>query len=137
MSSAIITGWWNGEVVHDKWNMADRTLAGDLEGPAAGPLRFQGYGDPVFYRNIRLVEGSASVKPRVRKSLGWEDLDDNGRSFGISRADGRSVASAFNRSGPPIEGSESDFHAPPASGFYFIPGPDGIRGEYVFKGRNL
>jgi hypothetical protein len=120
-SKAVITVRWNGEVVHDKWNMADRTLAGDPEGPAAGPLRFQGYGDPVFYRNIWLVEGAAPVKPRVRKSTGRAVRGEDGGSFVMTRADGKSV---------------SDSRARPASGFYFLSGPEGIRGEYVLKERD-
>ena len=76
---------WNGIVVHDKRILAYSTLLGDPQGPSPGPLRFQAYGDPVFYRNIWITDGITAVKPRqsqkkngltmTKDLLGWARLD--------------------------------------------------------------
>jgi hypothetical protein len=69
--SARITLLHNGVRVHDNKPFLDRTVAGDFEGPADGPHRIQGYGHPVLFRNIWIVErpdGSPVLpKPKIRQ----------------------------------------------------------------------
>lgn len=58
----------NGVLIHDDRILAYPTLAGDPLGPDPGPLRFQGYGDSVLYRNIWVIErtGTSVRAPRIR-----------------------------------------------------------------------
>jgi 3-keto-disaccharide hydrolase len=79
----------NGEPVQDKRDMLNRTLAGEPEGAAAGPLRFQAYDSPVFYRNIWIIEGASALRPRPigRRAGGNRDP----RPERAARADGRVV----------------------------------------------
>jgi hypothetical protein len=56
VKNAVITVKLNGVVVHDNYEITDKTGAGQPEGPTAGPILLQGHGNPVFYRNIWVVE---------------------------------------------------------------------------------
>lgn len=53
---AIITVKHNGVVIHDKYEIKNKTGGGKPEGPEPGGIQLQGHGNPVFYRNIWLVE---------------------------------------------------------------------------------
>jgi hypothetical protein len=68
LAPAIVTVRWNGEAVLDHKTLIYSSLLGDVWGPAPGPLRFQAYGDPVYYRNIWITEGTAAVRPRPEVS---------------------------------------------------------------------
>lgn len=53
---AIITVKQNGVTIHDKYAIKDKTGGGKPEGPGGGPIQLQGHGNPVFYRNVWVVE---------------------------------------------------------------------------------
>jgi 3-keto-disaccharide hydrolase len=53
---AIVTVKHNGVTIHDKYELKDKTGGGEPEGPSGGPIQLQGHGNPVFYRNVWLVE---------------------------------------------------------------------------------
>jgi hypothetical protein len=54
---AVLTVRHNGVLVQDKVEVSKATQsAGRSEGPDAGPIQLQNHGDPVFYRNIWIVE---------------------------------------------------------------------------------
>lgn len=55
-ANAVITVRHNGVVIHDAQTLVNKTGAGRKEGPNPGPIWLQGHGNPVFYRNIWLVE---------------------------------------------------------------------------------
>ena len=55
-ANAIITVRHNGVVIQDALEIKGATGGGDKELPTAGPLKFQDHGNPVFYRNIWVVE---------------------------------------------------------------------------------
>ena len=54
--NAIATVRHNGVVIHDKFEINGTTGGGQPEGPAPGPIQLQGHGNPVFYRNVWVVE---------------------------------------------------------------------------------
>ena len=54
--NALISVRHNGVVIHDALTLKNKTGAGRKEGPAPGPIYLQGHGNPVFYRNIWIVE---------------------------------------------------------------------------------
>jgi hypothetical protein len=54
--NAVITVKLNGVAVHDKRELKSKTGAGKAESPEPGPIQLQGHGNPVFYRNIWIVE---------------------------------------------------------------------------------
>ena len=54
--NALISVRHNGVVIHDALALKNKTGAGRKEGPAPGPIYLQGHGNPVFYRNIWIVE---------------------------------------------------------------------------------
>ncbi len=56
IKNAVVTVKQNGVVVQDKLELRNSTGGGQKEGPSAGPIQLQGHGNPVFYRNIWLVE---------------------------------------------------------------------------------
>lgn len=90
--AANLTVLHNGEPVQDKRDMLNRTLAGDLEGADAGPLRFQAYDSPVFYRNIWMTEGASALRPRRFRDRTGADRDRDRGPQRAARADGRTVA---------------------------------------------
>jgi hypothetical protein len=53
---AVITVKHNGVVIHDKYEIKNKTGGGKAEGPEPGPLQLQGHGNPVFYRNLWVVD---------------------------------------------------------------------------------
>ncbi|MDB5294824.1 MAG: hypothetical protein JWO31_807 [Phycisphaerales bacterium] len=53
---AEITVTLNGVTVHDHRDVKAKTGAGKAEGAEPGPILLQGHGNPVFYRNIWIVE---------------------------------------------------------------------------------
>lgn len=116
-SPAIVTARWNGQTIQDARGMLNHTLAGDLEGAAAGPLRFQGYGDPVYYRNIWVTEGASSVRPPVR-SLRQRQGHLDAQSVRLATMDGRKLGTV----------KESR----PACGHYLYSGPQG-GGEITYS----
>jgi hypothetical protein len=54
--NAVATVKHNGVTIHDKAQINGSTPSGRPEAPAPGPIQLQGHGNPVFYRNIWLVE---------------------------------------------------------------------------------
>ena len=54
--NAVITVKQNGVVVQDHYELTNKTGAGSKEGPAAGPIWLQEHHNPVFFRNIWIVE---------------------------------------------------------------------------------
>lgn len=55
IANARITVKHNGVTIHDNAAIANKTGAGQQEGPTAKPILFQDHGDPVRFRNIWLV----------------------------------------------------------------------------------
>ena len=89
-SPAVATVKWNGVLVQDKSLLSYPTLLGDPLGPAPGPLRFQTHGDSVYYRNIWVLEGNASLRPKA-PSLRRSRNGATGDAARVSLMDGRSV----------------------------------------------
>lgn len=58
IQNAVVTVKQNGVVIHDRLELSNVTPGGAFkaEVPAPGPLQLQGHGNPVFYRNIWVVE---------------------------------------------------------------------------------
>jgi len=56
----IITVVQNGVVVQDHYEITAKTGAGAPEGPGAGAIQLQGHNNPVFYRNIWVVDKGAN-----------------------------------------------------------------------------
>ena len=54
--NALITVKLNGVAVHENQEIKDKTGAGQKEGPEPGPIVLQGHGNPVFFRNVWIVE---------------------------------------------------------------------------------
>ncbi|MDQ3812583.1 MAG: DUF1080 domain-containing protein [Armatimonadota bacterium] len=54
--NAIITVKHNGVVIHDKYEITGKTGAGKPEGPEARAILLQNHANPVFFRNIWIVE---------------------------------------------------------------------------------
>ena len=100
---ATATVRFNGQIIHEKARLVNSTLAGDPNTPAAGPLRFQAYGDPVYYRNIWIVENNgAGVRP-IRQRVPRN-------KFSSGRLQGARF-SGLALSGRKVDGA-------PASGYY-------------------
>ena len=56
LKKAIATVRHNGVVIHDKLELSGPTGGGKPESASGGPLQLQGHGNPVFFRNIWVVE---------------------------------------------------------------------------------
>ena len=55
-ANAVTTVRHNGVVIHKDLEIPNKTGGGQNEGPTPGPIYLQGHGNPVFYRNIWIVE---------------------------------------------------------------------------------
>ena len=55
-NQAVVTIQHNGVTIHEKLALDGPTASGQPESAAAGPFQLQGHGNPVFYRNIWVVE---------------------------------------------------------------------------------
>jgi len=56
VKDAVISVRHNGITVHDKTAIAKPTGGGKPEDPTGGPIQLQGHGNPVYFRNIWIVE---------------------------------------------------------------------------------
>lgn len=54
--NAMVTVKHNGVLIHDKQEVNGPTGGGKPEAATPGPIQLQGHGNPVFYRNIWMVE---------------------------------------------------------------------------------
>jgi len=54
--NAVATIRHNGVIIHDRLELTGPTPGGKTESPAGGALQLQGHGNPVFFRNIWVVE---------------------------------------------------------------------------------
>jgi 3-keto-disaccharide hydrolase len=105
LQPARATVRWNGIKVHSDIALANSTLLGDAQGPLPGPQRFQAYGDPVFYRNIWVLDGVAGIRerdgyPGNRKAGSGSVPGPNiGKSGAAAFADGRAASSATVHTG--------------------------------------
>ena len=54
--NARITAFHNGVMIHDDYQIVNKTGAGRKEGPDKMPIHLQHHGDPVVYRNIWIVD---------------------------------------------------------------------------------
>jgi hypothetical protein len=56
VKNAVITVKHNGVLIHENQEIKGPTGGGDKESAEGGPIFLQGHGNPVFYRNIWIVE---------------------------------------------------------------------------------
>ena len=56
VKNAVVSVIHNGVLIHDKTEIAGPTGGGKPESPEGGAFQLQGHGNPVFYRNIWVVE---------------------------------------------------------------------------------
>jgi hypothetical protein len=54
--NAVVSVRHNGVTVHDKYEVMAKTGAGKAEGAEPGPIALQNHANPVFFRNIWIVE---------------------------------------------------------------------------------
>ncbi len=100
LEPARATVRWNGVEIHSNVALASSTLLGDSQSPAPGPQRFQAYGDPVFYRNIWLTEGSTSIRRRAQGPRSGKAAMRPGKAPETAAyADGRAAGAAKILSG--------------------------------------
>ena len=55
-ANAVVTVKYNGVVVHDKVLIPGKTGLGQPESPQPGPINFQYHNNPVWFRNIWIIE---------------------------------------------------------------------------------
>jgi hypothetical protein len=55
-ANTVVTVRHNGVVVHDKYAVPNKTGNGKPEGPEPRPIHLQAHGNPVFFRNVWVVE---------------------------------------------------------------------------------
>jgi hypothetical protein len=46
----------NGVTIHDNIEINDKTGGGQAEGPTPGVIQLQNHGNPVFYRNVWVIQ---------------------------------------------------------------------------------
>ncbi|MGB9602028.1 MAG: 3-keto-disaccharide hydrolase [Verrucomicrobiia bacterium] len=56
IKNAVVTVKHNGILIHDNLELKGPTGGGKKEDPSGGPIQLQGHGNPVFYRNIWVIE---------------------------------------------------------------------------------
>ena len=56
VKNALITVRHNGVVIHDNYEITAKTGAGQPENPEAKPILLQNHSNPIFFRNIWIVE---------------------------------------------------------------------------------
>jgi len=56
IKNAVVTAKVNGVLVQDHTELTNKTGAGKPEGAEAGPIQLQGHNNPVFFRNIWVIE---------------------------------------------------------------------------------
>jgi hypothetical protein len=56
VKNAVVTVHHNGVLIHDKLELQKETPGGQKETDTAGPIQLQNHGNPVYYRNIWVVE---------------------------------------------------------------------------------
>lgn len=56
IKNAVVTIKHNGVVIHENLELKGPTGGGKKENPNGGPIQLQGHGNPVFYKNIWVIE---------------------------------------------------------------------------------
>lgn len=56
VSPAVVTVRHNGVIIHENFELPDRTAGGKPESAEPGPIQLQNHGNPVHFRNIWVVE---------------------------------------------------------------------------------
>ena len=74
VDNARISVQQNGILIHDDYALTNKTGAGQKEGPAPGPIKFQGHHNPVKFRNCWIqrleldkVKEEDATKPKKKK----------------------------------------------------------------------
>ena len=116
---------WNGMVVQDQPALANNTLLGDLAGPTPGPMRFQAYGDPVYYRNIWIAEGATAVRPRDRLQGKGGHAAAPSQGLRLNLINGRQTLAQYGLASIAPAADQSRFDSRPASGTYLFSGANG------------
>jgi hypothetical protein len=94
VKNARITAVHNGVLIHDSFDIPNKTGAGRPEAPTAGPILLQDHGNKIRFRNIWIVPLNETAKTpntltEVEKADGWKLLFDGKTSKGwrSARAD--------------------------------------------------